>query len=178
MVAVHLGFFQIYVMNADGSDVRQLTFPDLAARTEGTGPEWSPDGAKIAFQWSRRVAEESEVFVMNADGTNQTEPHEFTRYKRWRPCLVPRRQPDRLQSEIDPAGPLRGVHDATGRERSISPLGKRIDDWQPIVNAPPDCSGVAARPNVLWPPNKHLRTVSLSGATDPDGDNVTLRVRA
>jgi hypothetical protein len=43
-------------------------------------------------------------------------------------------------------------------------------------NHPPSCSSV--RPNValLWPPNHKLRTITLSGATDPDGDAVTLTV--
>jgi hypothetical protein len=46
-------------------------------------------------------------------------------------------------------------------------------DW---VNRPPDCSAVTASPDTLWPPNHKLRSVTLSGATDPDGDPVTLTV--
>jgi Bacterial Ig-like domain (group 1) len=46
-------------------------------------------------------------------------------------------------------------------------------DW---VNNPPDCSTVTASPDTLWPPNHKLRTVTLSGATDPDGDPVTLTI--
>ena len=46
------------------------------------------------------------------------------------------------------------------------------------INAPPDCS--TARPDqaTLWPPNHQLRLVTISGATDPDGDVVTLTVTA
>jgi hypothetical protein len=44
------------------------------------------------------------------------------------------------------------------------------------TNRPPDCSAVAASPNVLWPPNSKFTLVTLSGATDPDGDPVTLKV--
>ena len=44
------------------------------------------------------------------------------------------------------------------------------------VNSPPDCSGITASPNTLWPPNHKFHTVTLSGATDPDGDPVTLTV--
>jgi uncharacterized delta-60 repeat protein len=44
------------------------------------------------------------------------------------------------------------------------------------TNRPPDCSGVTATPDLLWPPNHKLRLVSLNGATDPDGDPVTLTV--
>jgi hypothetical protein len=44
------------------------------------------------------------------------------------------------------------------------------------ANQPPDCSGVAATPNVLWPPNHKLRLVTVGGVTDPDGDPVTVSV--
>jgi hypothetical protein len=43
-------------------------------------------------------------------------------------------------------------------------------------NLPPDCSDVAANPDRLWPPNHKLRTVTLTGATDPDGDTPTLTI--
>lgn len=42
-----------------------------------------------------------------------------------------------------------------------------------IPNSPPDCSGVAATPDTLSPANHMLRPVTVSGATDPDGDSVT-----
>lgn len=50
---------EIYVVNADGTSLRQLTTLGLVA----TAPEWSPDGRKIAF-----VAEG--WFLMNADGSD------------------------------------------------------------------------------------------------------------
>jgi hypothetical protein len=43
------------------------------------------------------------------------------------------------------------------------------------VNAAPECSGVTAGPN-LWPPNHKYRLLTLTGATDPDGDPVALSV--
>jgi hypothetical protein len=43
------------------------------------------------------------------------------------------------------------------------------------INAPPDCSEVVLDVTMLWPPNHKLRTVSASGAVDPDiGGTVTL----
>jgi hypothetical protein len=46
------------------------------------------------------------------------------------------------------------------------------------INAPPNCSTVTPDRSSLWPPNHTLRLVTLSGATDPDGDPVTLTVDA
>jgi hypothetical protein len=45
-----------------------------------------------------------------------------------------------------------------------------------ITNNDPDCAGVTASPNKLWPPNHKFRLVTLGGATDPDGDPVTLTI--
>lgn len=44
------------------------------------------------------------------------------------------------------------------------------------TNQAPDCSTVTATPSSIWPPNHKMKTVTLSGATDPDGDTVTLTV--
>ncbi|MFI7602985.1 hypothetical protein [Actinoplanes sp. NPDC049681] len=43
-------------------------------------------------------------------------------------------------------------------------------------NRPPVCTGVKASPGEIWPPNHKLVTVTLSGATDPDGDATTLTI--
>jgi Tol biopolymer transport system component len=58
--------FDIYTMNVDGSDVRQLTNdPEYDA-----GPHWSPDGSKITFVSARE--KHFETFIMNPDGSDQT----------------------------------------------------------------------------------------------------------
>ena len=44
------------------------------------------------------------------------------------------------------------------------------------VNAPPVCTGLVASPNTLWPPNHKLRVVTISGASDPEGDDLTTTV--
>jgi hypothetical protein len=46
------------------------------------------------------------------------------------------------------------------------------------ANSAPDCSGVTASPSDLWPPNHKLAQVALGGATDPDGDAVTIAIDA
>ncbi len=59
------GRLQIFVMNADGTGVTQLT-----SGFTNDDPVWSPDGMRIAFQSTRDGHEE--VYVMNADGTGLT----------------------------------------------------------------------------------------------------------
>ena len=44
-----------------------------------------------------------------------------------------------------------------------------------VLNHNPICTSVTGGPN-LWPPNHKLRLITLTGATDPDGDPVTLTV--
>ena len=43
-------------------------------------------------------------------------------------------------------------------------------------NTPPDCSAVAASPSLLTAPGKQLQQVTLSGATDFDGDTLTFQI--
>jgi Tol biopolymer transport system component len=63
----------IFVMDADGSHVRQLTQRTGAFRTEDRAPSWSPDGKRIAFMSANatyRPAGASTIYVINADGTH------------------------------------------------------------------------------------------------------------
>jgi len=78
----------IYVMNADGSGIRQLTSPNnfdqcsVGASASDFNPDWSPDGKRILFQRDFNTDDLggfdcgldgygriSNVYVMNADGT-------------------------------------------------------------------------------------------------------------
>lgn len=61
------GHFEIYVANADGSGRTRLTYTDWIV--ENGGARWSPDSEKIVFTRLRSVRE---IFIMNADGSNQT----------------------------------------------------------------------------------------------------------
>ena len=59
------GDLEVYT-RPNGSSVRQLTFNDALEFR----PNWSPDGAQITFTTTRD--DNAEVYVMDADGTNQT----------------------------------------------------------------------------------------------------------
>lgn len=56
----------IFVMDADGSNVQQLTFTDAFEFF----PVWSPDSTKIAFTGNTLNPNQFDVYVMDADGSN------------------------------------------------------------------------------------------------------------
>ncbi len=60
------GRFDIFVVNADGTDLRRLT-NDGASRM----PAWSPDGSRIAYV--RQEGSASHLFVMRPDGTRASQ---------------------------------------------------------------------------------------------------------
>ncbi len=60
------GNFEIYVMNADRTNVTRLTDNPAADRSAA----WSPDSTQIAFDSTRDGR--PEIYVMNADGSNPT----------------------------------------------------------------------------------------------------------
>jgi len=63
-VANPTGTDQIYTMNPDGSDIRQITH----FASSGVGmPDFSPDGRRIVFVHD--MTGQSELYVINADGT-------------------------------------------------------------------------------------------------------------
>ncbi len=61
------GDYEIFVMNPDGTEVRQLTDND----DWDCCPKWSPDGARIAFL-SDRWSEDPDLFIMDAGGSKVT----------------------------------------------------------------------------------------------------------
>ena len=66
---------EVFVMNADGSGLTQLT----VNTEEERGPAWSPDGSRIAFACRRGAPASAggpptfEICVMRADGSDQTQ---------------------------------------------------------------------------------------------------------
>jgi TolB protein len=60
------GMWRLYVMDADGSNVRDV----LGHALDGwTGPSWSPDGAQIVYVGPHNGS--LQIFVVSADGSGE-----------------------------------------------------------------------------------------------------------
>ena len=82
------GFPQVFVMDGDGSNARQLS------DVWGEYPAWSPDGSRIAFESSMGGSTsfgdpDYDVWVMDADGSGETNltaaPGSGDKYPTWSP---------------------------------------------------------------------------------------------
>ncbi|MCX6147095.1 MAG: M28 family peptidase [Candidatus Kapabacteria bacterium] len=77
-------FCELYTMNADGSNVRQLT------NTPGYdgGPFFSQDGTKIIWRRFSPDGHSADIYTMNADGTNEKKITDFGAMS-WAPFFDP-----------------------------------------------------------------------------------------
>src|SRR3981081_2383714 len=60
----------IFAMNPDGSDVKQLTYFGSNGGSAFLG-DWSPDGSELVFSQYASASAPGQLWVMNADGSNQ-----------------------------------------------------------------------------------------------------------
>ena len=163
---------EIYVINADGTGLTRLTEnpSDGFTLSNDLSPAWSPDGTELVFS-SRRDGRYG-VHVMDADGGGVRRLLDAPQ------ASFPAWSPDGTRIAFATGGGIRtiGVDGNDPAGVTDSPEVTELDpDWQP-VNRAPGCAAVRATPNELWPPNKRLRRVTLTGATDPDRDTVGLTV--
>jgi Tol biopolymer transport system component len=122
------GGAELYSVNADGSAMRRLTWSPQVEQA----PSWSPDGTRIAYESS--LGGNFHVWVMNADGSSQTELTSGTQ------DMDPAWSPDGTQiafarpssngwnlfvMNADGSG-LRRVSDVFGNDPAWSPDGRRL----------------------------------------------------
>ena len=77
-----LGDFDLWVMNADGSDAKRvIKLEGMQAR-----PAWSPDGSRLAFTWNRDGRYSIHAVVLNGSGlVRLTEGWDRADYASWHP---------------------------------------------------------------------------------------------
>lgn len=116
---------QIWVMDADGSNIVQITH----SNTFKYGPSWSPDGKQMIFILLKNPESKTnphpEIGIMNSDGTNE---RILTANDRANAC----KEPDGSESFLATA------HDANAP--SWSPVDNRIAMW----------SGIEKRYGQIW----------------------------
>lgn len=110
---------QIWVINADGSNVRQIT----QSNTTKIGPSWSPDGKEMVFILPRNPSSQSdpqpEIGIMNSDGTNER-------------ILT---TADRVNVRVNPDGSTTVCETANDANAPAwSPVDNRIAFWSGIEN--------------------------------------------
>ena len=74
----------IYIMNADGSNVKRLTH----TRVYDGGPFFSPDGKRIVWRRFSESGREAEIFTMNIDGSDQKQITRLNKLS-WAPFYHP-----------------------------------------------------------------------------------------
>lgn len=133
----------LFVMNADGSDRHQiLALPEFTAMGS---PDWSRDGAKIAFDATRSILGEdwnkSHVFVANADGSL---PKDLGL------GMMPSWSHDDKQLTFVQAPPQRGVAimNADGSNRQLIESEASGSQWSPRSNEIAMSVSNGGRPNL------------------------------
>ncbi|MCD6291570.1 MAG: PD40 domain-containing protein [Anaerolineae bacterium] len=130
------GDFDIWVMNDDGTDQRQLT----DAHGRDIEPAWSPDGRKIAFASARDDPENLQLYIMNADGSDQHPLLPFEASDNWSPAWSPDGQKIAYQSNRDHSFEIYVVNaDGTGRTR-LTGTGAQADGQPSPNNSMPSWS--------------------------------------
>jgi TolB protein len=178
----------VRIVRPDGSGDRLVTPEGFSA----FNLDWAPDASRLVFASSEEQIGNA-LYTIRPDGTGlQRIPNlqgESFGGADGRGIRGPTFSPDGTKilyqyivCFIGRCGEGIILAEADGSAQRTLTGGVRFENfgtgvWQPLVpNKAPDCSGVSTDPSSLWPPNKHLRTVTLTGATDPDADEVTLRV--
>jgi hypothetical protein len=96
LVSTDSGNDEIWVINRDGSDARQLTSDQYSWWDKH--PSWSPDGTKIVF-WSNRSGNK-QIYVMNADGSGLYSLS-HTGFNDWDPVWIKYTDPARDPTQVE-----------------------------------------------------------------------------
>jgi TolB protein len=78
----------IFTMNPDGGDVRQLTFFGSSGGSAGLG-DWSSDGNQLVFSLQASASAPGQLWIMNSDGSNQHLLLDDSSYNDYAPTFAP-----------------------------------------------------------------------------------------
>jgi Tol biopolymer transport system component len=76
------GNLELYIMDADGQNVRQLTH---APGCYNGGPFFSPDGKQVVFRSDRKEKDRLQLYVINVDGTGERALTDNPKWVYWAP---------------------------------------------------------------------------------------------
>jgi len=76
------GNLELYIMDADGKNVRQLT---KAPGCYNGGPFFSPDGTKVIFRSDRKKKDHLQLYVINSDGSGEKALTDDLNWVHWAP---------------------------------------------------------------------------------------------
>jgi VCBS repeat-containing protein len=172
---------EIYTMMPDGTDIKQLTSKN---DTEDLAAKWSPDGQQIAFSSSREGSNSYDIYVMNANGSNQTSLTNAPSLD-----IDPAWSPDGQQIMFVSAGQIGEsnvpngelyVMNADGSNQTRITNTFRLEDnpdWQAhnVASRPPVASNDSYTTNQGQPLNEAAPGV-LANDTDPEGDTLTAQL--
>ena len=161
---------KIATIRADGSQYRLLT-------NEGVAPKYSPDGRRIAFTSARSMPPGfpgsslpfSELYVMNADGSNVRRITTNVGLVDWQAAWSPdgrRIVIARGPSTPPPPGELTQPTDlwiidlVSGRERQLT---RSPDTWEGYADWSPDGRRIAFEGDLAEPGNSDVYTIRADG---------------
>ena len=125
------GDTELFVMNANGSNQRQITFNAL----DDEYPAWSPDGRIVFARDFNPIRGEAdyEIFTMNADGTNQQNLTNTPGVDEIEPSWSPTGRSIAFISYRDGDGELYTMRpNGSGiRQLTFDGLGYEFPDWSP-----------------------------------------------
>lgn len=84
--AGNAGNVQLFIMNADGTNPRQLT---TAKDCYNGGPFFSPDGSRVIFRSDRKEKDRLQLYVINSDGTGEKALTDNDHWVYWAPYWNP-----------------------------------------------------------------------------------------
>lgn len=78
----HDGNLELYIMDADGQNIRQLT---RAPGCYNGGPFFSPDGKRVIFRSDRQKKDHLQLYVINSDGSGEKALTDDLTWVHWAP---------------------------------------------------------------------------------------------